>query len=485
MAQLGSYRIVPLTALLSLVLRCTRSNGAGNPARNNCLKKEPYKSMCQWKSTVDFPSGQCVGKQAEVQELTTKVPDTAAAACDARNVAGNPAKQICLTRAPYHTNCAWMQTAIYPKGQCVPKPRVTAADTTTATSTTTRTTETTSTSATNTTTTTRTTTAVTELPTEAPTASGACSILSTTGGDETCPTLRKGVSANDACRAGYYVGVSKLEQIKAVRMWDECAGKCSQHAECRYWLVSPSSSKGCFLYAKKGAAFRSSNSFSGFGECESETTTAVTELPTEAPTASGACSILSTTGGDETCPTLRKGVSANDACRAGYYVGVSKLEQIKAVRMWDECAGKCSQHAECRYWLVSPSSSKGCFLYAKKGAAFRSSNSFSGFGECESEPATPTAEANAPPFCDLRNKAGNPARQLCQSKEPYKTACMWAATAAYPAGQCVERDGSISVTAAPPLVVDPSSVNCDVSSVERDVLPKCTDFVCFDSIRSF
>ena len=370
MAQLGSYRIVPLTALLSLVLRCTRSNGAGNPARNNCLKKEPYKSMCQWKSTVDFPSGQCVGKQAEVQELTTKVPDTAAAACDARNVAGNPAKQICLTRAPYHTNCAWMQTAIYPKGQCVPKPRVTAADTTTATSTTTRTTETTSTSATNTTTTTR-------------------------------------------------------------------------------------------------------------------TTTAVTELPTEAPTASGACSILSTTGGDETCPTLRKGVSANDACRAGYYVGVSKLEQIKAVRMWDECAGKCSQHAECRYWLVSPSSSKGCFLYAKKGAAFRSSNSFSGFGECESEPATPTAEANAPPFCDLRNKAGNPARQLCQSKEPYKTACMWAATAAYPAGQCVERDGSISVTAAPPLVVDPSSVNCDVSSVERDVLPKCTDFVCFDSIRSF
>ena len=99
---------------------------AGNPAKQNCLTKPPFKTSCQWKPTAAFPSGQCVSllattsqtSSAEDQNIVSTI-DVEAVNCDARNRAGKPAKQNCLTKEPYSSNCQWKETSQFPSGQCV------------------------------------------------------------------------------------------------------------------------------------------------------------------------------------------------------------------------------------------------------------------------------------------------------------------------------------------------------------------------------
>ena len=355
-------------------LDCNIMNTKGLPAKQLCLATQPYKANCEFRSTLTHPTGQCVTKGLQ--------PDNGAS-CDVRNKQGLPARTVCLSKEPYKTMCTWQRTVVFPSGQCAH------IETTPA--------------------------GVTSHSVPTSVATGACQPCAV----DVLLGFTEGVRGHRAVTVEHdFLG--EIRNDARVATANMCAHACvTRQTPCFsfQWRKKDAGNWVCSLFGTRRfsalsqewvwqTAYRFYNRL-GCGDCRD-----------------GAGGGARTVGHPGT-------TRAPDKCDVRNKAG-DPAQQL--------CRTRQPYTRECK-WSATP-----------------------GFpaGQCVAKDLSESPDARTPSAeetCDVRNKAGNPAKQLCYTQEPYKTSCRWKPTADFPLGQCIVRNGAPDTPLAPVSTV---AANCDI-----------------------
>ena len=133
----------------------------------------------------------------------------------------------------------------------------------------------------------------------------------------------------------------------------ECAQKCAENAECTYFAVNKSPSKGCVLKSNRRGSPVKNAAFLGHGSCEHA-------VP-------AACA---TTGAGQGWSNFKK----------------NKLGSYKNIKNEGGCAQKCAGNAECKYWLVH--NRLGCVLNTAGTGKVQNKKGYMFHGTCSAAPGT-------------------------------------------------------------------------------------------------
>ena len=130
----------------------------------------------------------------------------------------------------------------------------------------------------------------------------------------------------------------------------ECAQKCAENAECTYFAVNKSPSKGCVLKSNRRGSPVKNAAYLGHGSCEHA-------VP-------AGCA---TTGAGQGWSMFKK----------------NNLGSYKNIKNEGGCAQKCSDNAECKYWLVH--NRLGCVLNTVGTGKVQNKKGYMFHGTCNSK----------------------------------------------------------------------------------------------------